>query len=159
MGGDDSTPDQREVHSARPHIKFMKKVEFWIDMTLNVDRPYAKTAYLNSQDAEEKSSTYITKVVNADYAEKLESQIEELKELHRMQLAACSTAALANTEKSKEFRIDKASPYWTPAYQDVCDSVDREINYRTALEEAAEYADTDDVNGYAGILARNALKR
>ena len=59
---------------------------------------------------------------------------EDLKELHRMQLVACSTAALANTDKSKEFRIRKENPYWTPAYQDVCDAVDREIRYREALE-------------------------
>lgn len=60
---------------------------------------------------------------------------EDLKELHRMQLVACSTAALANTDKSKELRIGKENDYWTPAYQDVCDAVDREIRYREALEE------------------------
>jgi hypothetical protein len=65
-------------------------------------------------------------------------KIEELKELHRMQLVACSTAALANTEKSKEFRISKENSYWTPAYQDVCDAVDREISYREALKFYAD---------------------
>lgn len=59
----------------------------------------------------------------------------ETKEIHRMQLAACSTAALGNTEESKELRIGKENPYWTPAYQDVCGAVDREIQYRSALEE------------------------
>lgn len=63
---------------------------------------------------------------------------EDLKELHRMQLVACSTAALANTDKSKEFRIGKENDYWTPAYQDVCDAVDREIRYREALEFYAD---------------------
>ena len=62
-------------------------------------------------------------------------EVEELKELHRMQLVACSTAALGNTEESKELRIGKENPYWTPAYQDVCGAVDREIQYRSALEE------------------------
>lgn len=74
-------------------------------------------------------------------------KIEELKELHRMQLVACSTAALANTEKNKEFRIGKENPYWTPAYQDVCGAVDREIRYREALGFYAEAWELGDYNG------------
>jgi hypothetical protein len=108
----------------------MKK-EYWIDMTLNVDRPYAKTAYLNLQDAEEKSSTYTIKVINAEYVDKLENDLEKL----RMQLAACATAALANTHESKKLaRVERSSPYFSSAYEIVCETVDREIAYREQLE-------------------------
>lgn len=59
--------------------------------------------------------------------EDMRNKILEIQELHVMQLAAISTAALQNTEASKSERIGKYNPYWTVAYQDVCDAVDREI--------------------------------
>lgn len=61
-------------------------------------------------------------------------RIADLEELHRMQLAAVTAAVMQNTRSTAADRIGKENPYWTPAYQDVCDAVDREMNHREKLE-------------------------
>lgn len=59
----------------------------------------------------------------------------DLEEKNIMQLAGISTAAMQNTDSTIKDRIDKTNPYWTVAYQDTCDAVDREMKLRK------EYAD------------------
>jgi hypothetical protein len=62
---------------------------------------------------------------------KLRGAREWLQEDSSMKLAGVSTACLQNTEKTIKDRIDKSNPYWTVAYGDVCDTVDREMKLRT----------------------------
>lgn len=62
----------------------------------------------------------------------LRAELAEAKELHVMQMAAVCTAAMMNTRESAKERIGKDNPYWTQAYQDVCDAVDREMTHREA---------------------------
>ncbi len=60
----------------------------------------------------------------------------------RMQLVACGIAALGNTESATRERLDRDHPYWSSAYGDVCNAVDREIylrNRRDELEKAREW--------------------
>jgi di/tripeptidase len=64
----------------------------------------------------------------------LNEQVEQL----RVQLAGCGVAALQNTEYSKKDRAKKGVYGWSQSYQDVCDAVDREIEYRAAAEKLAE---------------------
>lgn len=52
----------------------------------------------------------------------------------RMQLVACSTAALANTANAAQERIDNNSPYYSESYNDVCGAVDREMGFRAENE-------------------------
>lgn len=53
-----------------------------------------------------------------------------------MQAAACMTAAFQNTRDSAKERIGRDNPYWTQAYQDVCDAVDREIEWRERAQSS-----------------------
>ena len=55
---------------------------------------------------------------------------------HIMQLAAIAMAAGQNTAHTILGRITKDSPYWTTAYADVCDAVNREMRWREACEKA-----------------------
>lgn len=67
----------------------------------------------------------------------------ESEELHNMQLAAISTATVQNTVKSSQDRISPNSPYWTVAYGDVCQAIDREIRERNlAIQMEQEYRTT-----------------
>lgn len=66
---------------------------------------------------------------------RLLSIIGERDELRIMQLAAISTVSMQNTEKTKKERIERANLYWTTAYQDTCDAVDREMAHRYKLAE------------------------
>jgi len=52
------------------------------------------------------------------------------EERHTIQLAAISTASIQNTRGTIVDRIDRNSPYWTVAYEDVCRAIDREIKQR-----------------------------
>src|SRR5574339_234979 len=62
--------------------------------------------------------------------------VEPLEEMHRMQLAAISSASIQNTENTvKENRIDRSNPYWTVAYDDVCRAVDREMQLLVKVNE------------------------
>lgn len=56
-------------------------------------------------------------------------------EQHIMELAAISTASIQNTRLTIKDRITKENPYWTVAYGDVCNAVDREMNHRQNLEK------------------------
>lgn len=71
-------------------------------------------------------------------AAEYEKLIAEKYELHRMQLVAISTACQHNTDETKKLRIEKQSPYWTPSYQDVCETVDTEIELRQKLAKTVE---------------------
>lgn len=58
----------------------------------------------------------------------LESEINELKETHGMQLAGISVVSLCNTEESlSKQEIQKDNPYWTVAFEDVRTAMEREI--------------------------------
>lgn len=70
--------------------------------------------------------------------ERLRAELAEAKELHIMQMAGISTAALMNTREAAKERIGKDNPYWTQAYQDVCDAVDREMTHREAALAARQ---------------------
>jgi hypothetical protein len=60
---------------------------------------------------------------------------DEKSEEHRYQIVACSVAANQNTRESIKNRIDRSNPFWTLAYSDVCDAVDREILLREERDE------------------------
>jgi ribosomal protein S20 len=69
----------------------------------------------------------------------LRQQVAELEaenEKMTMQLAGCSTATYQNTHASKADRIDSSNPYYSAAYSDICDAVDREIAQRERAEKA-----------------------
>ena len=55
-------------------------------------------------------------------------EIEEIKELHRLQLTGISVISFCNTiESLNKTTIDPDNPYWTPAFDDVQNAVKREI--------------------------------
>jgi hypothetical protein len=69
-------------------------------------------------------------------AELLESQLQEQRETHALQLAAISTASLCNTRESHEAsRIGNDHPFWTCAYGDVFQTVEREICFRELVDK------------------------
>lgn len=87
---------------------------------------------------------------NPDASENASWAREWLQEDSSMKLAGVSTACLQNTEKTIKDRIDKSNPYWTVAYGDVCDTVDREMKLRTenaklraALEKVKSYKSSE----------------
>lgn len=72
------------------------------------------------------------------HKKELEHENSELKELHRMQLAAISVCLLQNTRESALKRINKNNLYWTATYQDACNSIDREMKLIAQLEIATK---------------------
>ena len=71
----------------------------------------------------------------AEYLDEQDNEIYTAK----MQLAACSAATYGNDPKSiRLYRLSKDDPYYTEAYKDVCNAVDREIDLRTRLSLALE---------------------
>lgn len=67
-------------------------------------------------------------VIEHSAYQKLERELAEVKEKRLIELAAISTAAMCNTAKSKQEQfIDKDNPYWTVAYGDVIQAVEREM--------------------------------
>lgn len=83
----------------------------------------------------------VFQVVRKGALEAKQKEIDELKENHNLQMAGVMTASMQNTQSTIKDRIDRSNPYWTQAYQDVCDAVDREVklrqerdDYREALE-------------------------
>lgn len=65
----------------------------------------------------------------------IQRQGDEIEVL-RMQLAACMAAALGNTPATVAERLPREHPYWSAAYHDVCNAVDREMTHRQRLEAA-----------------------
>lgn len=59
------------------------------------------------------------------------AELAVAEELHRMQMVAISVCAGQNVPELQE-RIGKENPYWTPAYDDMCTAVDREVRERVA---------------------------
>lgn len=69
--------------------------------------------------------------------EKAISEGRELREKHGIQLASISVAAMSNTRATAKFnRLERVNPYWTAAYQDVLDAVEREMKERERAESA-----------------------
>lgn len=67
------------------------------------------------------------------------ARIAEMEELHRMQLAAISTASNANTRLSLDRSdIPSANPYWTVAFGDVRIAIEREIEQRERAQKAEQ---------------------
>lgn len=64
---------------------------------------------------------------------------DELETL-RMQLAACSTAAMGNTPEAVAQRIQSGHPYYSAPYGDVCRAVDEQITLREDLVSAIRRA-------------------
>lgn len=65
----------------------------------------------------------------------LRRELEEIKELHRIQIAAICSATLQNTDSSVKDRIKPDNLYWSVAYGDVCNAIDREIKERKRADE------------------------
>jgi len=63
-------------------------------------------------------------------------RVAELEELRVMQLVACSTASMQNTERSAKDRIALDNPYSSTAYIDVCRAIDREIALKSRLSSS-----------------------
>lgn len=62
---------------------------------------------------------------------------EAALDLLRMQLAACGTAASANTRESAErCKLERDNPYWCFSYQQVVNAVEREMEAREEKETA-----------------------
>ena len=74
-------------------------------------------------------------LVAAHRQQAVAAETAEIESL-RMQLAACMTASVQNTERSIKDRITRESPYWSQAYADVCAAVDREMALRAKLAVA-----------------------
>ena len=71
------------------------------------------------------------------YIRSLERRLREAEELHRMQLAAISTATFANTQESfAKQQIERDNSYWTVAYNDVQCAIVREMRERERAEAA-----------------------
>ena len=97
----------------------------------------------------------LLKVKNSEI-DALRAGREAESELHGLQMAAISAAALGNTLTTATDRIRRDHPYWTPAYQDVCDAVDREMAHRARAERAeadrsAYNTLVDQLNGRQGL--------
>lgn len=97
-----------------------------------------------------------------DAAIGLREERDEQAESHRMQLVAISAATLANTESTIKTRLDGPHRYWTPAYQDVCDAVDREMKLRDQLTACLRVVDmvlqTDSTDWTTMLKAARAAK-
>ena len=76
--------------------------------------------------------------MDSQLATEFAKKLGELKELHNIQLSAISVTSLMNTSNSKKDRLNRENPYWTLAYQDTCDAVDREIQERNRANNAEE---------------------
>ena len=73
---------------------------------------------------------------------------EQTIERQRMQLAACSTVAYANTEKSAKAVRDMHPDYRCATVNDVCIAVDREMKLLQTIREISEFAGYEDDGGY-----------
>ena len=81
----------------------------------------------------------------------LEARLEAAQqtiERQRMQLAACSTVAYANTEKSAKAVRDMHPDYRCATVNDVCIAVDREMKLLQTIREISEFAGYEDDGGY-----------
>lgn len=76
--------------------------------------------YSRAKIAEKENDKLILRIAE------LEAEVEQM----RVQLAGVSVATLQNTENSKKDRAVKGQYGWSPAYQDVCNAIDREIELR-----------------------------
>lgn len=57
---------------------------------------------------------------------------DELERM-RMQIVACSDAAMSDIPESRAQRLNKDSPYWTVAYEDICRQTDKLMQVRSEL--------------------------
>ena len=66
-------------------------------------------------------------------------EIEQLRavlERERMRLVACGVAAMQNTRESAKQRIPRDNEYWSASYDDVCRTVDKQMDEREHAERA-----------------------
>lgn len=73
--------------------------------------------------------------IEREARETIERLVKEVERLN-LSLAACGVGAMANTETSKQQRINKDNPYWCASVGDVYAAVDREMEHRTRAEAA-----------------------
>lgn len=83
----------------------------------------------------------------------LTAEVERL----RLQLAACTTAALGNTPERVAERLQPDHPYYSASYGDVCQAVDREIAHRAEVERLTTDRDRRERQLFSGgvDVARN----
>lgn len=78
-----------------------------------------------------------------DFQQDSDPELDELREeveRLRMQLSACAVASKCNTyETLSKHWIPRDSPCWSPAYEDVCDAVAREIAHREQYERLLKH--------------------
>jgi DNA repair exonuclease SbcCD ATPase subunit len=93
--------------------------------------------------------------------EALKRELGEAQETHGIQLAAISTAAMCNTRESAKLqRIDRDSPYWTPAYSDVVTTIEREMSLREELTTLrADYEHVSSILDDARSVNRELLDK
>ena len=77
-------------------------------------------------------------------------------ERQRMQLAACSTVAYANTEKSAKAVRDMHPDYRCATVNDVCIAVDREMKLLQTIKEISELSVFNSGLGYVFCRELNA---
>ena len=99
-------------------------VDFWKD----------ETAYWKDKAVEARAACNEALQIGREAVERLD-KAAEVAELWRMRVVACDTAALSNTRESIKNRIEPTNPYFSAAYSAVCDTVDREIEYREKVAQ------------------------
>lgn len=67
------------------------------------------------------------------------SRMRAQEEQHRLEMAAISVISLCNTKESLDKqKLDKTNPYYTTAYGDVVETVEREIKAMELLKESSD---------------------
>lgn len=111
----------------------------------------------------------VSHCIHCDAADTIDRLVKEVERLN-LSLAACGVGAMANTEASKQQRINKDHPYWCASVGDVYAAVDREMAHRTraesaeaqvaaltkALEQIANFE--PDERAWSVLIARKALE-
>ena len=90
---------------------------------------------------------------------KLNQQIRALEEKHQQQLIAISVLCTQNTQQTVLHRIKRDNPFWTMAYMDVCNTVDREIDNRVRYQKLEKVlaeikgVKSEDINTFSDLLS------
>jgi len=122
---------------------------------------YAHSYFIDTPDEEqeEKQIDSMVPLIERHTA----AAVAEETEIKCMQLAACMTATLQNTENTVKDRIGPDSPYWCLAYSDVCRAIDREMELRAERDalkgELAEWRECAGKLAGVGNAVRDELKR
>jgi len=110
------------------------------------------TRYIRADICDDLNNQLLTQLT-ADTKTIIELEVKLVKaqqtiERQRMQLAACSTVAYANTEKSAKAVRDMHPDYRCATVNDVCIAVDREMKLLQTIREISEFAGYEDDGGY-----------